>query len=319
MRTYTIYGLRIISDLPLPGVPEIPDGAVDLSVHNRGVLPRTGAPPGSAMAVDWRKIDQGWRLCYHTGTDELLEFVFDPEASHVDIRCTLPERVGDIAAVLLGPALAAVLYLRACLVLHASAVVVDGKAILLAGVSGAGKSTLTAALVAQGASFLAEDVSVLKFHAERFQVQPGSARLHLCPDASAVVGRTPEDLSRVFSPQNPDDKRWIDASTLSGGFHATQAPLRVIYLLVPRSHTQSAPDIVPWPAHRAGLALLDHLYGARWLRIPRALALRACADLASHAPVRLVQAPQGLEKVPITAEAILQDAGRAAAVMPRTA
>lgn len=47
---------------------------------------------------------------------------------------------------------------RLSAILHASAVVLDGRAIILAGNSGSGKSTLTAGLVAAGASLIADDL-----------------------------------------------------------------------------------------------------------------------------------------------------------------
>ena len=51
--------------------------------------------------------------------------------------------------------------LQGVVCLHASAVVVDGRAIAVCGASGAGKSTLAAALVAEGAGFLTDDVLAL--------------------------------------------------------------------------------------------------------------------------------------------------------------
>lgn len=46
-------------------------------------------------------------------------------------------------------------------ILHASAVTIDGRCVLLAGATGSGKSTLTAALVAHGARYLGDDLVAL--------------------------------------------------------------------------------------------------------------------------------------------------------------
>ena len=46
-------------------------------------------------------------------------------------------------------------------ILHASAVVLDGRAIILAGTSGSGKSTLTAGLIAAGGMLIADDLAPL--------------------------------------------------------------------------------------------------------------------------------------------------------------
>jgi hypothetical protein len=309
-RIYQIYGLRVRSELPLPVMRAANDGRIDLVVRGCNVMPRPGAPPSTAMTLDWRQVEQGWRLRYHDHSDEALEFTFDSEVSRLDIRCTLPDLTDDIVAVLLGPVLAAALYLRGVPVLHASAVVVDGAAILVAGPAGAGKSTLTATLVGKGMPLLAEDLAVLGFGENGISVQAGYPRLRLCPDATLVAGKAAPDLPRVFSASVPDDKRWLDAATLPGGFQAAPAPLKAVYLLAPRRSDKKTFTIEPLPSHHAGLVLLAHLYGARWLRIPKAKALEWCARIASRTPVRIVHASSGLARVSETADAIIADARR---------
>jgi hypothetical protein len=305
---YRIYGLRLRSDLPLPITSVSDDGEVDLTVQHCGAIPRPVTPAPPVMIIDWRQVEQRWLLRYHTRTGEMLEFAFNPEASRLEIRCTMPEMTDDITALLVGAGLATALHLRGIPILHASAVVVDGRAILVAGMTGAGKSTLAAALVRLGAPLLAEDLAVLTFGENAIAVQAGYPRLRLCPDATLVAGKAAPDLPRVFSGFVPDDKRWLDAADLAGGFCATPAPLGVIYLLAPRRPDRKALAIEPLPPHRAGLALLDHLYGARWLRIPQPQALEWCARIAGRTPVRLVHAPPGLERVSESADAIMADA-----------
>ena len=308
--TYNIYGLRVRSDLRLPVASVSDDGEVDLIVRHRGTLPRPVTPPPPVMITDWRQEEQGWLLRYHNRADEVLEFAFNPEASRLEIRCTMPEMTDDITALLVGAGLASALHLRGIPILHAAAVVVDGEAILVAGPAGAGKSTLTAALIGRGMPLLAEDLAVLAFGENIITVQAGYPRLRLCPDATLVAGKAAPDLPRVFSAFVPDDKRWVDAVDLAGGFCATPTPLGGIYLLAPRLSERKALAIEPLPPHRAGLALLDHLYGTRWLQIPKAKALEWCARIAGQTPVRLVHAAPGLEQVSRTAEAIIADARR---------
>jgi hypothetical protein len=238
----------------------------------------------------------------------VLEFRLNKDATCVDVCCTSPDAVADIVAVLLGAAFASVLHLHGVPILHAAAVVVDGRAILIAGQSGAGKSTLTAALLAQGAALLAEDLAVLSVGDTTIDVQPGYPRLRLCPDAAVVAGKVASELPRVFRAFFPDDKRWLDSSDLVGGFCAIPAPLAGIYLLAERSQDCLALNIAPLTHHRAALALLEHLYGNRWLRIPKQQALGWCARIAAQVPVRIVHAPSGLERISDTAKTILQNA-----------
>src|SRR4029077_10951164 len=67
----------------------------------------------------------------------------------------------DACTYLLGPVIAFVLRLRGVICLHASAVIVDGRAIALFGLAGAGKSTTVAACALRGFSVLSDDVAVL--------------------------------------------------------------------------------------------------------------------------------------------------------------
>jgi hypothetical protein len=59
-------------------------------------------------------------------------------------------------------------------VLHAGAVVIGGRALLLLGASGAGKTTLALALTQLGAGFLADDAVALERAGERLLAHPGT-------------------------------------------------------------------------------------------------------------------------------------------------
>ncbi len=65
----------------------------------------------------------------------------------------------DLAAYALGPVIAIALHLQGVVLLHAAAVVIEGKAVVLAGDGGSGKSTTAAILHQQGYAVLADDVT----------------------------------------------------------------------------------------------------------------------------------------------------------------
>lgn len=67
----------------------------------------------------------------------------------------------DIAAYALGPVIAIALHLQGAVLLHASSVVMQGKAIVFAGPSGSGKSTTAAILHRLGYAVLSDDVTEL--------------------------------------------------------------------------------------------------------------------------------------------------------------
>ena len=89
------------------------------------------------------------------------------------------------------------LHQRAAFTLHASAVVRDGKAVILSGVSGRGKSTLATALIDDGWSFLTDDICRIDFTGTIPMVSPGAGRLRLWPDALCALGRKPDDMASV--------------------------------------------------------------------------------------------------------------------------
>jgi hypothetical protein len=84
-----------------------------------------------------------------------------------------------LAAVLLSPVIGALSMLRGLLVLHASAVVIDGQASLLIAPRGGGKSSIAALLCSAGAELLSEDVCALDYVDSGFVVHSGIHELRL--------------------------------------------------------------------------------------------------------------------------------------------
>lgn len=80
---------------------------------------------------------------------------------------------------LIGQALPLAAVLQGLEVLHASAVVVDGRAVALAGASFAGKTTLAMALVRRGADLLCDDVLAIEPVGEGLVAHPGPPVVNL--------------------------------------------------------------------------------------------------------------------------------------------
>lgn len=76
---------------------------------------------------------------------------------------------------------------RGLLPMHMSSVVIDGRAWLIGGAGGSGKSSLAAELVAGGAQFLADDLTVLHSHAGQLLAARGRPSMRLYPAMAARI------------------------------------------------------------------------------------------------------------------------------------
>jgi hypothetical protein len=96
------------------------------------------------------------------------ELLCDPEPESSEWTMLLPAQALPLAATL-----------RGYEVLHASGVVLGGRAALFAGQTGAGKSSLAAALLCRGAALLSDDTVALEPREGKLIAHPGAALLQL--------------------------------------------------------------------------------------------------------------------------------------------
>ncbi|HVB34274.1 MAG TPA: hypothetical protein VNJ52_07900 [Patescibacteria group bacterium] len=152
----------------------------------------------------------------------------------------------DVTDFLLHQVFGIILHLRGCVCVHASAVVVDGKAVLFAGASGRGKSSTAAAFAARGFPLLSDDISVVKSGNSGepgLVVIPSVPQICLWPDSADFL-YGPGAGERLPRLQSSDEKRLI---RLEGPdrYAELPAPLGAVYLLAARSGEGSTPRIDP--------------------------------------------------------------------------
>ena len=90
--------------------------------------------------------------------------------------------------VLVGTIMATLLYQRGLLVLHASAVNVNGEAIAFLGQSGEGKSSMAAAFEAQGYGIITDDVAPIDLDSNIVTVAPGFPQTKLSLEVADTLG-----------------------------------------------------------------------------------------------------------------------------------
>src|SRR5947209_4441724 len=99
------------------------------------------------------------------------------------IEAYLPEREGGLGELcFLGPVLSYWFELRGLPTLHASAVSVDGRAVVFAARHGGGKSGLAATMIQAGAALLADDLVVLEEVEDCWAVRPSYPMMRMWPD-----------------------------------------------------------------------------------------------------------------------------------------
>ena len=175
---YRVSGLSVASEIVLPGaIASIADGGAQVSIR-RGPVPENLANPRSSGAT-WQIAGKQFLLRIPEIVRFLLtegrEIVFAPETE---------AGAADVAIFILGTVFGILLHQREQVVLHASAVRVNGRAVLFCGSSGAGKSTIAAALAQRGYPLVTDDVcAVTVTDAGASTVNPDGRQLKLWAQA----------------------------------------------------------------------------------------------------------------------------------------
>jgi hypothetical protein len=226
-------------------------------------------------------------------------------ADRIDCRVHDAAHTYLVEIQLLGSVLALWLERRGTPTLHASGVVVDGRAVAFLGTAGGGKTTTASAMVAAGHPFLVDDLLALDVRAGSVAAQAGYPMLRLLPEqVRHLLGVEPEAYPLVHPSFG---KRRVPVADL-GAFHAGPAPLHRVYLPV---RQRGGPiTIEPLPPRHAVVALvresflgpLVHPLGLSASRLP--VLARALETVA----VRVLRFPSGLDRLPEVVAAVERDA-----------
>lgn len=193
--TYRAFGVAFRSAMPIPEMRAAAGDTADaVTIAIGPAPPPTGIPllaPGVAAgpADFWMDVPGIARLLVRNG-------------AMITMDAASPAMLDEARAYLLGSAMGALLHQRNVLPLHASAVLVDGRAIAFAGTSGAGKSTLALAMVQRGHRLICDDICAVTLAGDAPAVWPGLANLKLWQDALAAAGEAHEALAPVLATIN---------------------------------------------------------------------------------------------------------------------
>ena len=295
MYFYKTYGLNIHSTLPLPElVPAteteadvvIKFGKIDRSLLKINRLGFYFYMTAESVYFFW---DDVGAFLIRNGK----EIVIDPYSGVEERLLRLP---------LLGAVLSVLLHQRGFLSLHASAVEINGGAVVFLGGRGWGKSTLAATLYARGHQLIADDLVGLDIGSTRHpMVLPGFPQLKLLPEAAAsALGDDPETLPRVAIGYEKRARRGIDR------FSDKSLPLKGIYELSKGSDL----ELKPLQPQEAIIQVIANSYIARVAsqllqgRGRTSSHFLQCTSLINNVPVYRIERPQSLALVPAVAQLV---------------
>ena len=155
MQFYRVSGLSVASEIDLPGlIAGTPELAPQVTIR-RGPVPES-LPATTASGPTW--LIAGKQFLFRI--PDIARFLLN-DGSEIVVAPESEASVTDIPIFILGTMFGILLHQREQIVLHASAVRVNGKAVLFCGSSGAGKSTLAAALAQRGYLLVTDDFSTV--------------------------------------------------------------------------------------------------------------------------------------------------------------
>lgn len=219
-------------------------------------------------------------------------FEIAPSGEHVAASHPPELSREDLQVYLTGPILGFVLRLRGVVSLHASAVLLDGKAVAFVGAGGAGKSTLAARFALAGVPVVTDDILPLEDSDDGFLVRSSVPHLKLWPDSVTQLYGRPDALPKLVPSSVDWDKRCLDLTQPELRWAEGAHPLGAIYLLERRHAEAAAPELThPTPAE-ALVALTANAYVNYALtKAMRAQEFAVLSRLVRQVPVRRLTLP----------------------------
>jgi hypothetical protein len=312
-RRHRLFGLTLLSDFDFESRLGPGRGAADLTfsvLPDTAVEARLDEPLYESPLVDEAgdSLSRLYRLpqCELLRFGEVLDFYLG--ADRIDCHLRQPGGRQMIEIRLLGAVLAYWLERMGIRALHASAVVVDGRAVAFMATHQGGKTGLAATLVAHGAPLLSDDLMPVEARPGGIVARSGYPQMRMRPDAA----RHFVDPEQRRAARRRLGKLWVPVGANGfGAFQAGSVPLACVYLPErqdPRSSGRQ-PRISGVEPRQAVIELLrgsfsPYIVEAVGLQPRR---LEDFADLAQTVPVRRLVYPSGFEALPRVRDALLED------------
>lgn len=281
---YIAYGLVTSSAIAFPNFKPVSAASPDVVIRLGSVDHPPWQPRSNAVVTD-SGVFQFWN---NLGT----MLVRDGREIFIDPIPAIDERVLRLA--ILGHGFGLVLRQRGRLVLHASSVDIDGKAVAFVGNPGRGKSTFALALLEQGYKLGADDVTALVLNGRRASALPAVPQINVEPDAAEAFSLDVQFLEYMEPTSN---KRILP---ITDRFMEGARPLTHIFEL---DYGDSFAVARLAPSEAFSMLLL-HSYRALFTVPEEAAHMSQLANLIKITPVFRITVPWSLTELPAVAQRV---------------
>jgi hypothetical protein len=303
---YEVYGVGLRASFPL-SLPERSNvDSIEIEIqlgtagHFSDLLRGTQLQESPWGNFFYANLDDGGS---YVRWDGLGEFHVSANGRNIVCRRVEGASLESFQVYLLGQAISFALVKGGFEPLHATCVVIDGKAVALLGDSGYGKSSLAACFLEAGHRLLTDDLLVVREAAGGFRAFPGPPRIKLFSEmARRFLG---ESVSGV--PMNSGAQKLV-MPLASERMYFDTAPLEAIYTIA--APDEVAQDTTVWiesvASRDAFVLLMNNVFNYVIVDTRRLhTQFRALAALAARTPMRKIFYPRRVDALPLVREAIV--------------
>ncbi|PSB03314.1 serine kinase [Merismopedia glauca] len=292
MFAYTAYGLGIHSEIELPELISSTEVEADvaIAVQNLQPLPLEYSPNSTRIKADQNSV----QIDYQNVGSFLVK-----DGNQIICSPALGVKQEALRLVILGSVIAILLHQKGRLILHSSAINLDGEAVAFLGGSGWGKSTTAAAFHQQGYCVVADDVIAVETEGNQPTIFPGFPRLKLWEEAAVYLGDEWESLPKLH-PELPKRSRVVNQ-----GFSINSLSLKRIYILAEGDEL----EIIPLAPQTAFRELIKHSYVLSILKNTGALGthFQQCSQLTKTIPISRLVRGRSLDQLPAVTKIVAAD------------
>jgi hypothetical protein len=295
---YQACGLILACDALLPGLRSIAgDARPDVTIFMRGEMPAANETTSATLwyvspeldacgrpEMTIQREDAGYRLTYC----EDATFFVDRAGRYVTAHWARSLTDIDAASYLASSVLAFILRIRGWLPLHASAVVIDGHALVFVGDSWSGKSSTAAAFSTLGYPILSDDIVRIDVCDGQLVAFPGHPRVNVWSDSAAALFERADGLVADLPVHSATyQKHHLDLIDAGVPFQSSPVPIEAVYMLEERAVEGQSALTERLTPREALMSLVRHTFGNCFLDAAmRAKEFEVLARLVECVPVR---------------------------------